>query len=398
MAVGLFNPKDNANATSTRPAHVSLGAAVRRWFTDSGAGTRIHAQDLNAIMAQFRAAMDAYGITDEEADDTVLTQLLTASLSPRRNYVRNGDFRLWQAGTSFTSGYLADLWKARTLVSDQTYSRQAGFSGARYCLRNQRTAGSTSTSIFINWQVLETAAALRLAGKKAVISFDVRCGANFSGGNLTVRISSGTSIESTPANGAFSVNTNTNAVAQAPTTTAQRLVFPLAALPTDATEMAMVIIWTPSGTAGANDWVEITNIKVEEGSIATAFVPEPMADILAAASRFYQKTFNDAVDPAQNVGQGTGELRFAAITAGATTQRSSSVRFAVPMRAAPTVTLYNPAAANGQVRDLTAGADCSTSAVGNITEKGFSLSCVGNASTAIGNNLGVHWVADGRTW
>jgi hypothetical protein len=65
----------------------------------------------------------------------------------------------------------------------------------------------------------------------------------------------------------------------------------------------------------------------------------------------------------------------------------------VLMRAAPTVTTYNPAAANAQVRDFTAAADCSAAAT-TAHPNGILVSCTGNAGTAVGGALGVHLTAE----
>jgi hypothetical protein len=64
------------------------------------------------------------------------------------------------------------------------------------------------------------------------------------------------------------------------------------------------------------------------------------------------------------------------------------------MRKTPTVTLYNPAAANAQVRDETAAGDLTASATANVNRKGFNVAATGNAGTAIAGMLGIHWTAD----
>jgi hypothetical protein len=69
--------------------------------------------------------------------------------------------------------------------------------------------------------------------------------------------------------------------------------------------------------------------------------------------------------------------------AGAAAERLSRVRFPVPMRAVPAITLYNPAVANAQLRDETASADCSAAATADISQKGFQATCTGNAATVV---------------
>lgn len=75
MAAGWGNPKDDTNATSSRPSHVNTGAGVRRWYQN---GIVPDAQDLNGMIAATREVIDAAGITDAEGDDTLLLQAIRA--------------------------------------------------------------------------------------------------------------------------------------------------------------------------------------------------------------------------------------------------------------------------------------------------------------------------------
>jgi hypothetical protein len=67
------------------------------------------------------------------------------------------------------------------------------------------------------------------------------------------------------------------------------------------------------------------------------------------------------------------------------------------MRAIPNVVLYNPVAANGNIRDFTGNIDLSLCSVNNITNNGFYT--LGSTTTNAfnpGDLLGVHWSADSR--
>jgi hypothetical protein len=66
------------------------------------------------------------------------------------------------------------------------------------------------------------------------------------------------------------------------------------------------------------------------------------------------------------------------------------------MRAVPTVTLYNPANTNNQIRNESIGQDWTNVAKSNITTKGFSTSGNTPVGSSIGNTAGVHWTADAR--
>lgn len=324
-----------------------------------------------------------------------------------RNYCDNPGFDVWQAGTTFavaagTDTQLADRWKTRRTTANMTISRQVGFSGAQYCLRQARDSGTSDVVAMQLFQHLPTERVRQLAGRTIYVSCDIRCGANYSGGTVGLTWYSGTAGGEALTMSGAGIGFTTGAVATGngnlgtPTTTATRVVGGAFTVPSNALDLALRFNWTPTGTAGAADWIEITNVRIAEDN-ATVYRPHDVGAVIQECLRYYQKSFALGTTPAQNIGTGTGEQRFTAVTAGATTQRPPSVRFATPMRAAPTtVTLFNPSAANAQVRDITAAADCSASATTNISENGFDITATGAAGTAAGNSLAVHWVADAR--
>lgn len=327
-------------------------------------------------------------------------------VQPGRNWADNPGFDVWQAGTSFaiaanTDTQLADRWKTRRTTTGLTISRQTGFNGAQYCLRSQRDSGATGTGGMQLFHHMPIERVRALAGRTLYVSMHIRCGANYSGGTVGLTWYSGTTGGETLTMTGAGIGFPTGGVATGngtlgtPTTSAARVVGAAFTVPSSALDLALRILWTPTGTAGADDWIEITNVRIAEDQ-SSAYTPPDTETALQECLRYYRKSFALAATPAQNAGAGTGETRFPAITAGATTQRAPSVRFGSPMRAAPAVTLYNPAAANAQVHDLTAAADCSASATANVSEAGFDLTATGNASTAAGNHLAFHWIADAR--
>ena len=138
--------------------------------------------------------------------------------------------------------------------------------------------------------------------------------------------------------------------------------------------------------------IRLTGVKLELGSVATPIQFVPFEVELARAKRYYQKSFSYATTPAQNIGTGTGEYVFPSTGAGAVTITSPSIGFAVVFRATPTMTLFNPQATNGQLRNTTDSADLTT-ANANANDASVAFTGTGNAGLAVGEEIRVHWTA-----
>tara|TARA_R100001244_G_scaffold45691_1_gene41029 strand:- start:179 stop:1396 length:1218 start_codon:yes stop_codon:yes gene_type:complete len=141
-----------------------------------------------------------------------------------------------------------------------------------------------------------------------------------------------------------------------------------------------------------NFW--LTGVQLEVGTSASDFEFLPYDVNLQRCQRYYQKSFDIGTAPAQNVGIQTGDLSFPSTkVASQATTLSQKYNFPVRMRGSPTMTGYNSAATNAQVRDVTGGADCSSTAFASNKETGFYVSCTSSGSTGVGNYLSLHFTA-----
>jgi hypothetical protein len=141
------------------------------------------------------------------------------------------------------------------------------------------------------------------------------------------------------------------------------------------------------------NFFRITGVKLELGSVATPIQYVPFEEELARCQRYYQKSFNYEITPAQNSGIGNGEATFTAPAAGAVAV-NFGIQFKTRMRVAPTRTLYNPAATNAEMRNITDSADFSATTNGMGDQSGFQFSAVSTAGTAAGERLALAWTAD----
>ena len=226
-----------------------------------------------------------------------------------RNGVLNSSFNVWQRGTSFTNtnGYTADRWyKAGN--TPHTFSRQAtndttNLPFIQYCLRAQRDSGSSSTGLMQLANMFETVNSIPYAGKTVTFSFYARAGANYSptSSALSGQVRTGTGTDQNLFSG-YTGSATPITVSATLTTTWQRF-SGTATLSSSATEMCVYFESTPTGTAGANDYYEVTGVQVEVGSQASPYAPATptYATELAACQRYYQQVINGNT---QNIGAG----------------------------------------------------------------------------------------------
>jgi len=262
-----------------------------------------------------------------------------------RNVLINGDFKVWQRGTSFTwsSGqpYTADRWcitpggTAAFSASRQT----ASLDGFQYCFRLQRTAANTNTSALYVSQPIETITSIPLANKQITFSFNARAGANFSAASsiLNVRIITGTGTD-----GNFLAATLTGQATLLDTTATlttswQKFTYSVL-VPSGVNQIQPVLLYTPTGTAGADDYFEITGVQLEQNYQPTPFEQRPYGVELALCQRYYETSYN-------GVAKGTNTA-VGVVYASSSTDQYSSFVLPLPLwfiqkRASPTVTVYS---------------------------------------------------------
>lgn len=343
--------------------------------------------------SELRLVIDANGDPQVAADKATF-----------KNYIINGDMRIAQRGTTFAlpTAYAygsIDRWKFLQPTSAAGIANQvaSGLQGFSHALKLGRNSGSSITNFISAIQALETSSSLPLQGKVVTFSFYAKAGANFSaaGNNLTFTVRSGTGTDQA-ANllGSWTTEAYVINSSQAITTSWVRYKFS-GTVPANTTQIGVTFSYTPTGTAGADDNVYITGVQLEEGPTATSFEFLPFGVQLSLCQRYYEKSFPYATAPAQNVGSGTGASCFSQVVGASTTMTSSTVYFKTSKRTDTlTPVTYNPSAANAQIRNTTALADCSSTAIGDVGATGFSLSCVTPAASSAGHPLLVHWSCD----
>jgi hypothetical protein len=195
------------------------------------------------------------------------------------NAIINGGMDIWQRGTSIAYGintgvYTADRWTTLRTASPSgaTVSRQtSSLTGIQYCARVQRDSGNTSTAVMFFGTNLESADSYRFAGQTVTMSYYARAGANYSptSSALAAFIYTGIGTDQSFVTG-FTGGTGTGTGTATLTTSWQRFTI-TATIPSGTTQIALYYSMTPTGTAGANDYFEVTGVQLELGSVATQF-------------------------------------------------------------------------------------------------------------------------------
>ncbi len=322
------------------------------------------------------------------------------------NPVLNSAFQVWQRGTSFTGGtttYGADRWLAYRNTTGSTFSRQVtgdttNLPNIQYCIRAQRNSGNTATNSLDTTQIFESVNTIPYAGKTVTLSFYARAGANYSATSnlLYAQVFTGTGTDQNVYSGYTGQVTALNQ-ANTLTTTWQRFTATFS-IGATATEMSMLFVGVPTGTAGTNDYYELTGVQLEVGSVATPFktYAGTIQGELSACQRYFQKSYGQGVAPATAATtSGLVFLNNAAQNV-LNTDAYGYIKLPVVMRSAPTVTTYSytsgtaTAASSGNGTDLAANSAATTW----VSDDGFNLfNNSGGTINQAGGGFAVHYIA-----
>jgi hypothetical protein len=298
--------------------------------------------DLLTATADNTPARLAVGSNGETlvADSSTSTGLRYQA-APSINYVINGGFDIWQRGTSIaataSATYCTDRFQILRAggVLGATVTRQAsGNTSFEYASRVQRDSGNTNTAIVYLGNSMESSQTIPLAGQTVVFSFWARKGANYSSASdvLSFTLSSGTGTNQN----VFSGLTGQATVASTtPTlTTSWQRFSCTGTVSSSATQLAFYFNYTPVGTAGANDYFEVSGVKLELGSVPTAFsrAGGTLQGELAACQRYYVQYGPNGITNYEPIGSGWGK---------STTQAQIFISLPVQLRVYPISVTYN---------------------------------------------------------
>lgn len=317
-----------------------------------------------------------------------------------KNAIINGDFRIWQRGTSFsnpaTASFAADRWSvvwdgtgATRTVSQQAFTPGSapttGYEGQFFYRFAQSVAGSGGTYNLFQNRIEDVRT---YAGQVVTISFWAKASASMSLVRLNFEQDFGTGGSPSGAVSTDLANTNF-----AITTSWQRFTYTTTVPSISGKTMGTA---TP-GYLGLRFWLPVNStftldvwgVQVELGSVATPFetATGTIQGELAACQRYYEKSINQSLTPGTS--GNVGEIWFpnGTIIPGETWQ---TPRFAVTKRTSPTVTTYSYNGTTSRASDNNGTDYVADSAnVWRASETGFDIKNNGASNMTV---AAVRWV------
>jgi len=283
-----------------------------------------------------------------------------------KNFVINGGMDIWQRGTSFAltgyNVYTADRWSCGNGSGITISQVSSGLTGFQYAMRAQRNSGVGAVTSINLFNMFETKNSIPLAGQTISLSFWARAGANFSasGNALAAQLETGTGTDQNAWNGYYTGSAFPINVTPTLTTSWQRFSY-TATLASTTTQVGVFFYYVPTGTAGANDYFDITGVQLEIAPQATPFsrAGGSIGGELALCQRYYWQI------NANGVTAGTNEVIGTGFNYNSTTVFIIPNRWPVTMRTAPSIT-----AASGNISLFNNGSNynvTSISALYNIS-------------------------------
>ena len=373
----------------------------------------------------------------KQIDDNGVISVLTEDGSKDRNIITNGGMRVQQrvatASTAIASistttrgGVVADCWSVTTSVATNVAWAQIDTAGAQDTNLQARYYGSIISStagkkVMLSQWILNSEMS-HLRGQKVRVSLKhnqkVGAGQTYKLGLLQLTAAGTTDVSPAFLSGAWSATTGTdpawgtnlaaitpdasptgeggtitgaylNVTTVATTWTKSSAVF---TIPTNAKNL--VFVFFSDSTGGTTDNISISECRITQSPEIIDWVEMPHSVEFNRCVRRFYKTFTYATVPVTNAGVTTGCVKWSDGVAGAVAGTWSTHYFP-EMWKIPTITLFNPAAANAQVRQIGATAgDCTSSASAEVTTHSTAFTCTPGASAVVGTILGVHFTAD----
>ena len=307
------------NATSLilpTSSNIATAAGDTAGFVSDGSGNwrciwyqKNDGTPLVTASASIAAQADAETGTDNAKQMTALRtsqEIVNRPTSFKNIAGRNGGMEVWQRGTSVsvaasTTAYTLDGWYLKTGANQAaTVAQVTGLvAQSQFAAKAQRNSGQTGTGAMYFAMPLDIDELIKLRSGAAVLSFQVSTGANWSptSGTLTYNVYCGTGAVGKRNSAAYTSETNP-ITGTVNLTTSQAATQVISSVSSDIgsgiTQAEIQFSWTPTGTAGANDWFAIDDVQLEivptgVSAVTPKFERISMSQTLQECARFLTK-------------------------------------------------------------------------------------------------------------
>jgi hypothetical protein len=322
--------------------------------------------------------------TDSEASAGYLP--LSSPVTSYKNKIINGEFDIWQRGTTFSAGgYTADRWllqvngsSATRAVSQQTLTPGSitGYESPFFLRYNQSVAGTSATFNILDQRIEDVRT---LAGQTITVSFWAKADSSRTITSSIQQVfgTGGSSEVAGLASGNINITTSWTRYSYTGTLAS------ISGKTVGTDSYAAFRINFPLNTTFT---VDIWGVQVEKGFIATEFEQRFISDELRLCQRYYEKSYDLNVNPGTITDSGQIFWTPGAIASGAITA-TFPVEYKVSKRISDcTVTYYSPTTGtSGVVRNRKNNA---TSEVDKSTGLGFSSLGENRWHTSFGSGVG----------
>ena len=221
---------------------------------------------------------------------------------PNDNLLLDSDFKFWTEGLSVaptTYRYISGAFAAEREngTVGTTVTREAGFDNSRYAARITRDAADASLDEIRIGQILSVEEAIHYGGQEVTFSFTCRPGVDYSANNMELvsQIYAGTATDEEGGNlTAFSAGSTVDSKTHVLINNEFRYRHTFT-LPAGARQIKVVLQYTPTGVAAAQDYFEVTNMKLEASSSATPYVSDSLSVAQDKLDEYYLTTYEDGV-------------------------------------------------------------------------------------------------------
>lgn len=298
--------------------------------------TLLGTDSTNLPAARTALGAAAQGANADITSMTALASINGGSIAGLRNRIINGQMKIDQRNVGATQTITAAAALAYTIDQFYAYCTGANVTGQQVsvgALKRYKLTGATSVTAVGFGQRMEADSTMDMAGQTA--TFQVKLASSsltsitWTAYYATTKDTFGSlasPTKTTIATGTFTIN-STEATYNTQI-----------AVPAGATTGVEIVL--TGGALLSAQTLQIGDMQLEVGSVASAVEPRQIGNELTLCQRFFAKTFLQSVAPANNAGV-AGAL-FASAVNGVSGYYGAEWKYPTTMRTAPSLASYNP--------------------------------------------------------